>query len=127
MTKSHALAAVLNIIKVGRKILGFQIIMLVIGFLILFFKRRYTRSDGGVFVLIIWFRLDVLCAEKVEDGAADEDVSFPLLCISEPSLESHRKKTCNYNKSVTEHCWQGTEKPGYLNQVTQRHACNYPC
>ena len=68
-------------------------IMLVVGFLILFFKWRYTRSDGDVLVLVIWFRLDALCVEKVEDGAAegidrdfiwnlDEDVFFPLACVN---------------------------------------------
>ena len=88
----HALAAVLNIMRAVREILGFQMIMLVVGFLILFFKWRYTRSDGDVLVLVIWFRLDALCVEKVEDGATeridryfiwnlDEDVFFPLASV----------------------------------------------
>lgn len=66
--------------------------MLVGDFLILLFKWGDTCSDRDVFVLVIWFRLNVLCTEKVEYGVAEdldrgfvwnlnEDVFVPLASV----------------------------------------------
>lgn len=60
--------------------------------ILLFIKRRYTRPDRDIHILVIRFRLDVFCMEKVGDGAAegldgdfvrylDEDVFVPLTSV----------------------------------------------